>query len=84
MTEKTKQELHCHGCNKYVQFEIDVSWDGAYTIPCPDCGHEHYRMVQKGVITSQRWKNSGVRNFECVNGYLFYRSKVVQWGTIEN
>jgi len=33
-----KQELHCHGCNQYVQFEVDINQDGNYTIPCPKCG----------------------------------------------
>lgn len=52
---KSKQELHCHACNKYVQFEIDLSLNGNHVLNCPNCGHEHCRVVKKGVITGDRW-----------------------------
>ena len=54
-----KQEVYCHACNGYVQFEIDIDQDGSYTIPCPRCGHKHYRVVQNRRITDQRWASSG-------------------------
>ena len=50
-----KQELHCHECNKYVQFDIDPDMDGDYIIPCPNCGHEHCRVVDNGTVTDERW-----------------------------
>ena len=54
-----KQELHCHACDRYVQFEIDTSLNGNHTIKCPNCGHEHYRVVKDGIITAERWQSSG-------------------------
>lgn len=53
-----KQELYCHNCDKYVQFDIDVSLNGNHEIVCPNCGHIHYRVVQNGRITSERWNSS--------------------------
>ncbi len=50
-----RQELHCHNCNKYVQFIIDLSLNGNHVFDCPNCGHEHCRVVKDGVITSERW-----------------------------
>lgn len=50
-----KQELHCHRCDRYVQFEIDVNMDGRHVLNCPNCGHEHWRIVKNGIITSDRW-----------------------------
>ena len=50
-----KQELHCHACDRYVQFEIDVELDGNHVLNCPNCGHEHCRVVKDGVITDARW-----------------------------
>ncbi len=50
-----RQELFCHGCQKYVQFNMDLSLDGEHIIPCPVCGHKHYRIVKNGVITEARW-----------------------------
>ncbi len=50
-----KQELHCHACNRYVQFELDITVNGNYTLDCPNCGHKHCRVVADGRITDVRW-----------------------------
>lgn len=50
-----RQELHCHVCNRYVQFNIDLSLNGNHVLNCPNCGHEHCRVVQNGRITDIRW-----------------------------
>jgi hypothetical protein len=50
-----KQELHCHNCNHYVQFNLDLSLDGNHVFKCPVCGHEHCRVVMDGKITNDRW-----------------------------
>jgi len=56
---RKREELFCHACNRYVQFEIDINNDGNYTIPCPNCGHDHYRVVSGGLVTDERWQSSG-------------------------
>jgi len=53
MTER--QEIYCHACGKYVQFDIDTSLNGNHILNCPSCGHEHCRVVTDGVITDGRW-----------------------------
>jgi hypothetical protein len=50
-----KQELYCHGCQNYVQFELDISISGNHVLDCPKCGHEHCRVVENGKITGDRW-----------------------------
>jgi len=55
---KERQEIYCHGCSQYVQFDIDVNLDGQHTIVCPVCGHEHYRIVRNGKVTEARWASS--------------------------
>ena len=52
---KERQELWCHECDKYVQFDIDVGLNGNHVIVCPDCGHEHCRVVKDGKVTDIRW-----------------------------
>jgi len=54
-----RQELYCHNCGKYVQFSIDTELDGNHVLTCPDCGHEHCRVVRHGRVTDIRW---GQRN----------------------
>jgi hypothetical protein len=50
-----RQELHCHNCDKYVQFDLDLSLNGNHVLECPNCGHEHCRVVKNGRITLDRW-----------------------------
>ncbi len=50
-----RQELHCHACGKYVQFDLDTSVNGNYVLNCPNCGHEHCRVVNNGKISDVRW-----------------------------
>lgn len=52
---KRRNELHCHACDKYVQFIVDHGLDGNHVLNCPNCGHEHCRVVKDGLITGERW-----------------------------
>ena len=54
-SRKRRNELHCHACDKYVQFIVDQSLDGNHVLNCPNCGHEHCRVVKNGLITGERW-----------------------------
>jgi hypothetical protein len=56
---KTRQELYCTECTRYVQFDLELDGDGNYTIPCHNCKHEHYRRVIKGKVSEVRWRSSG-------------------------
>lgn len=55
MPDKRQEELWCHSCTQYVQFMIDYDLDGRHILNCPNCDHEHYRVVRNGEITAERW-----------------------------
>lgn len=57
-----RQELWCHDCERYVQFPIDLSLNGNHVLHCPNCGHEHCRVVENGKITDIRWDSRPGRN----------------------
>lgn len=50
-----RQELWCHDCERYVQFNLDMSLNGNHVLNCPNCGHEHCRVIRDGKITDIRW-----------------------------
>lgn len=52
---RQRQELHCHNCDRYVQFIVDHGLDGNHVLNCPNCGHEHCCVVKDGIITEDRW-----------------------------
>jgi len=55
MERVENQEIYCHNCGRYVQFPVDLSLDGNHVLNCPNCNHEHCRVIKKGVITDDRW-----------------------------
>lgn len=72
-----KQELHCHNCDKYVQFDLDLSIDDNYLLECPVCGHKHYRVVKDGIITDERWG----RDPSQVDNYTIVSASTVTFST---
>lgn len=66
---KDRQELWCHECGKYVQFDIDLELNGNHVIVCPNCGHEHCRVIENGKITEARWDSRNV-NMQAHNTYI--------------
>ena len=50
-----KTNMHCHDCSKYFIAIIDYDIDGNHEIICPHCGHQHCRVIERGVVTSDRW-----------------------------
>lgn len=65
-----RQELYCHNCGGYVQFDMDLSLNGNHILTCPNCGHEHCRVVKDGVITDIRWDQRN--NFNNTNVNTMY------------
>lgn len=53
---KEATELYCHGCDGYVRVELDYSLNGNHRIECPKCGHSHYRVIEDGKITLDRYQ----------------------------
>ena len=53
-----RSDAHCTECSKNFISEIDVRINGNHTIICPYCGHEHFRKVKDGEITSDRWASA--------------------------
>lgn len=67
-----QQELYCHGCDKYVQFPVDMDMDGNHVFECPNCGHEHCRVVKDGKITSVRWDRRNGPTIPVQTRYITY------------
>jgi hypothetical protein len=67
-----KQELYCHACGNYVQFPIDLSMDGNYVLNCPNCGHEHCRVVKNGMITGERFDSRNGNTYQVGTASITY------------
>ena len=81
MTMLERQELFCHGCNRYVQFDIDVLLNGNHVLTCPVCGHEHCRVVKDGIITDDRWDSTNGPTYNIVTATT---SSVSSWDMYTN
>ena len=61
-----RQEIFCHNCQQYIQFNIDISLNGNHILDCPNCKHQHCRVVDNGKITDVRWgqRNQSLQTFQ--------------------
>lgn len=51
---KLHQTEYCHNCDKMVRFEFEDVAGTQQVIYCPECGHEHYRVLDEGWLTDIR------------------------------
>lgn len=56
--QRRKEEFYCDlsggGCSKYFSTYLRDNTSGSFTIRCPACGHDHYRKIVNGLVTSDR------------------------------
>jgi len=50
-----RTDMYCHDCDKNFIATLDYDIDGNHEIICPQCGHEHCRVIEGGKVTSDRW-----------------------------
>ncbi len=74
---KQRQEIRCHACRRWVQFQIDLELEGNHVLNCPNCGHEHCRVVKKGEITDIRWDQRNGPTVQITNVSVSYRTVYV-------
>lgn len=68
-TGKTRTDMYCHACSSSFVAIINFDLDGNHQIECPKCGHIHYRLVQHGRVTSERY-HSDSRNVTHIAGTI--------------
>jgi len=61
-----KTELHCHECNKFFQVEFDDTINGNHVVNCPNCQHEHCRVIKDGIVTGDRWDQRNGNTIQAV------------------
>lgn len=52
-----RTDMYCHDCGKNFVAVIDFSLDGNHEIHCPWCAHKHFRVVEKGIVTGERYSS---------------------------
>ena len=70
LADRHAAPMDCTSCQQRVVVRINRHATGNLTIRCPQCGHEHYRYCEDGVITEDRWRLSA----QAVPNYLYSTS----------
>lgn len=50
-------EFYCQACRKYFDVKLNVSLNGNHRVHCPNCGHIHFRRIENGEITEDRFND---------------------------
>jgi len=59
------QSLYCTNCGATLTFRIKPEKNGNLIIVCDYCGHKHYREVNNGIVSRDRWDSSDERANKC-------------------
>lgn len=61
-------EFYCTECTKYFDITMNMSLNGWFRIHCPNakCKHIHYRKVDNGNITEERFTDKAWCNDEYI------------------
>jgi DNA-directed RNA polymerase subunit RPC12/RpoP len=59
-----RTSLDCHSCGKVFIAKLNFDLSGNHQILCPYCGHEHWRVIKKGVVTGDRYGSQNGPNRE--------------------
>ena len=73
-------EFYCSGgCGGYFRTKLRINIDGSYIIVCPECDHEHFRVIKKGRISGDRHSVSEAKGAEriCVPKSAYSKEPVV-------
>jgi uncharacterized Zn finger protein (UPF0148 family) len=58
MSDRVSQEFYCGHCDGYFFVRLNAALKYEVLIVCPNCGHEHQRVINKGVISEKgRFQN---------------------------
>jgi transcription elongation factor Elf1 len=68
-------EFNCYVCSHYLYPRMNISLDGNYIVNCPVCGHQHYRTIRDGYITSDRFD----QNLPLCNELIIPKSAAVPY-----
>lgn len=52
---RQKVEFHCTSCGKYFDIKLNMKLNGNHRVHCPNCEHVHYRKIENGEITGDRF-----------------------------
>lgn len=55
---KIKTRLYCHSCDGYFNVKLDYSLNGNHKVICPKCKHIHFRVIEDGKVTGDRYASS--------------------------
>jgi len=55
---KRETELFCEGCKGYLTVNLPIDVNGLHKIICPKCNHIHYRCIEEGIVTDDRYNEA--------------------------
>jgi hypothetical protein len=53
--KRVEIEFWCAECQHYIYLKLNTQLQGNHVVICPKCQHKHYRLVENGIITSDRY-----------------------------
>ena len=53
------QMFYCNDCNGYIKVKLNMGLNYSVRVKCPECGREHPRTIENGMIVNDYSSNGG-------------------------
>jgi len=64
--DKVFQEFYCGNCQGHIRVRLNMAYDRAIFVCCPQCKHEHQRYIEKGqILENGRFDHGNVKEKIC-------------------
>lgn len=76
------QEFYCGECDGHIDVKLNIALNHEVEVKCPNCGHEHRRVVRNGQIFEDgRYQSSYVEKLKPVKAAYHKEPKTVRMKT---
>lgn len=76
--QRASQEFYCGECKGYFIVRLNMALNHEVHVKCPNCGHEHRRVIQDGIIHESGRYTSDVKENVLTTMATYHKEPVTQ------
>lgn len=76
--QRASQEFYCGECQGYFIVRLNMALNHEVHVKCPNCGHEHRRVIKDGIIYESGRYTSDVKENVLTTMATYHKEPVTQ------
>lgn len=76
--QRMSQEFYCGECEGYFLVRLNMALNHGILVCCPNCGHEHRRVIKDGVIYENGRYDASVKEKVLTSKVTYHKEPVTE------